>query len=144
VRIKKGNISADNIEQEIIKVKEGQNKIDILVNLMKDPTFEKVLIFADTKRWVTKICNNLKKAGIKADEIHGDKSQYYRLNALEAFKARKIQVLVATDVAARGLDIDNVSHVINYERPQNMENYIHRIGRTGRAGKSGKAFTFVN
>jgi len=144
VRIKKGNITADNIDQEILRVSDGENKIDFLVRLIRDPSFEKVLIFADTKRWVSKICSNLKKAGIKADEIHGDKSQYYRLNALDAFKNRKIQVLVATDVAARGLDIDNVSHVINYQRPQNMENYIHRIGRTGRAGKSGKAFTFVN
>lgn len=144
VRIKLENSTADNIDQEILKVSNGENKIDILVKLIKDPAFEKVLIFADTKRWVTKICSNLRKAGIKADEIHGDKSQYYRLNALEAFKNRRIQVLVATDVAARGLDIDNVSHVINYERPRNMENYIHRIGRTGRVGKSGKAFTFVN
>jgi ATP-dependent RNA helicase RhlE len=144
VRLKLSNNAADNIEQEIIKVSNGENKIDVLVKLIKDPEFEKVLVFADTKRWVRTICDKLRKAGIKADEIHGDKSQNYRLNALEAFRRRKIQVLVATDVAARGLDIDNISHVINYQHPQNMENYIHRIGRTGRAGKTGKAYTFVN
>jgi ATP-dependent RNA helicase RhlE len=144
IRLKKGNFTADNIDQEILKVSDGENKIDLLIKLIRDPSFEKVLIFADTRRWVSRICKDLKKAGIRADEIQGEKSQLYRLNALQAFKCRKIQVLVATDVAARGLDIDNVSHVINYQRPRNMENYIHRIGRTGRAGKSGKAYTFVN
>lgn len=143
VRLRSENISGDNIDQEIIRVSEGENKMDILLNLIKDPSFEKVLIFADTKRGVSKICKNLRQAGIKADEIHGNKSQHYRINALEAFRNRKITVLVATDVAARGLDIVNVSHVINYQQPQCMESYIHRIGRTGRAGKSGKAYTFV-
>jgi ATP-dependent RNA helicase RhlE len=144
VRLRTGNVSADNIDQEIIRVSEGENKMDVLLTLIKDPSFEKVLIFADTKRGVSRICKDLRKAGIKADEIHGNKSQNYRTNALEAFKNRKIQVLVATDVASRGIDIVNVSHVINYQQPQNMESYIHRIGRTGRAGKSGKAYTFVN
>jgi ATP-dependent RNA helicase RhlE len=144
VRLKNGNLTGDNIDQEIIRVSEGENKMEILLNLIKDPAFEKVLIFADTKRRVSRICKNLRQAGIKADEIHGDKSQNYRINALEAFKNRKIKVLVATDVAARGLDIVNVSHVINFQQPQCMDSYIHRIGRTGRAGKSGKAYTFVN
>jgi len=144
VRLRKGNISGDNIDQEIIRLKEGENKMDILLKMMQDSSFEKVLIFADTKRWVSKVCKNLKKAGIKADEIHGNKSQNYRTKALELFKNKKIQVLVATDVAARGLDILNVSHVINFQQPSNMDSYIHRIGRTGRAGKSGKALTFVN
>ncbi|MBN1417051.1 MAG: DEAD/DEAH box helicase [Bacteroidales bacterium] len=143
VRLKNGNLSGDNIDQEIIRVSEGENKMEVLLGLIKDPSFKKVLIFADTRRGVSKICKGLRKAGIRADEIHGDKSQHYRINALEAFKNRKIQVLVATDVAARGLDIVNVSHVINYQQPQNMDSYIHRIGRTGRAGKSGKAYTFV-
>jgi ATP-dependent RNA helicase RhlE len=144
IRLKNGNLSGDNIDQEIIRVSEGENKMDMLINLIRDPSFEKVLVFAETKRWVSRICKNLRNAGVKADEIHGDKSQNYRLNALEAFKNRKIQVLVATDVAARGLDIVNVSHVINYQQPQCIDSYIHRIGRTGRAGKSGKAYTFVN
>jgi ATP-dependent RNA helicase RhlE len=144
VKLRKENIAGENIDQEIVRVKEGENKMDILLKMMQDSSFEKVLIFAETKRWVTKVCKGLKKAGIKADEIHGNKSQNYRTNALESFKNKKIRVLVATDVAARGLDILNVSHVINYQQPTNMDSYIHRIGRTGRAGKSGKALTFVN
>ena len=144
IRLKNGNLSGDNIDQEIIRISEGENKMEVLLGLIKDPSFEKVLIFADTRRGVSKICKGLQKAGIRADEIHGDKSQHYRIKALEAFKNQKIQVLVATDVAARGLDIVNVSHVINYQQPQHMESYIHRIGRTGRAGKSGKAYTFVS
>jgi ATP-dependent RNA helicase RhlE len=144
VRLKVGNITGEHIDQEIIRVFEGQNKMDILLKLIRDPEFEKVLIFADTKRWVSKICKDLRRAGILADEIHGDKSQNYRINALQAFRNKKIKVLVATDVASRGLDIVNVSHVINYQQPQCMESYIHRIGRTGRAGKTGKAYTFVS
>lgn len=143
VRLHNSNNSGDNIDQEIIRVSEGENKMEMLLKLVRNPDFEKVLIFADTKRWVSKICKNLRQAGIRADEIHGNKSQHYRINALDAFKNRKINVLVATDVAARGLDIVNVSHVINYQQPQNMDSYIHRIGRTGRAGKSGKAYTFI-
>jgi ATP-dependent RNA helicase RhlE len=144
VRLKKENTSGDTIDQEIVQVRDGENKMQKLVSMLNDPGFEKVLVFADTKRWVSKICKNLKIAGVKADEIHGNKSQNYRINALDAFRNRKIRVLVATDVAARGLDIDNVTHVINYQAPVNFESYIHRIGRTGRAGKSGKAYTFVS
>lgn len=144
VRVRNGNISADLIDQDIIRVRNGEKKMDILLNMIKDESFEKVLIFAETKRWVSRICSDLRRAGIKADEIHGNKSQNYRINALNSFKNRKIQVLVATDVAARGLDISNVSHVINYQQPKNMDSYIHRIGRTGRAGEYGKALTFIN
>jgi ATP-dependent RNA helicase RhlE len=144
VKLRKENTSGDTIDQEVIRVREGENKMQKLVSMLNDPGFEKVLVFADTKRWVSKICKNLKNAGVKADEIHGNKSQNYRINALDAFRNRKIRVLVATDVAARGLDIDNVTHVINYQAPVNFESYIHRIGRTGRAGKNGKAFTFVS
>jgi ATP-dependent RNA helicase RhlE len=100
-------------------------------------------VFADTKRGVSRICRDRAKAAT-VDEIHGDKSQNYRIKALESFRNRKIQVLVATDVAARGLDITNVSHVINFQAPKDIESYIHRIGRTGRAGASGKALTFIN
>ena len=144
VRLKNGNSTGDNIEQEIVRIKENENKMDVLLSMVRDSSFEKVLVFAETKRWVSKVCKNLRKAGIKADEIHGNKSQNYRIKALESFKNKKIQVLVATDVAARGLDIVDVSHVINFQQPQNMDSYIHRIGRTGRAGKSGIAYTFVN
>lgn len=144
VRVRTGNVSADSIDQDIVMVKNGEKKMDILLNMVRDKSFEKVLVFAETKRWVSRICSDLRRAGIKADEIHGNKSQNYRINALNSFKNQKIQVLVATDVAARGLDISNVSHVINYQQPKDMDSYIHRIGRTGRAGESGKAFTFIN
>ncbi len=144
VRVRDENTSADNIDQDIITVLEGERKIDILLNMVRDQSFAKVLIFADTKRGVSRICRDLQRGGITADEIHGDKSQNYRIKALESFRNRKIKVLVATDVAARGLDIADVSHVINFQAPKDMESYIHRIGRTGRAGASGKALTFVN
>lgn len=144
IRVRTGNVSADSIEQDVVVVKNGENKMNVLINMVRDESFEKVLVFAETKRWVTRICRDLRVAGIKADEIHGNKSQNYRINALNSFKNKKIQVLVATDVAARGLDISNVSHVINYQQPKNIDSYIHRIGRTGRAGESGKAFTFIN
>ncbi len=144
VRVRDGNISPDTIDQDIVMVKSGERKMDVLLKMINDESFEKVLVFAETKRWVSKICSDLRRAGIKADEIHGNKSQNYRINALNSFKTQKIKVLVATDVAARGLDISNVSHVINYQQPKNMDSYIHRIGRTGRAGESGKAITFIN
>ncbi len=144
VRVRTGNVSADNIEQEIVTVKDGEKKIEILLEMVRNDSFEKVLVFADTKRGVSRICRDLRRAGVTADEIHGDKSQNYRVKALESFRNRKIKVLVATDVAARGLDISHVSHVINFQQPKDMESYIHRIGRTGRAGASGRAITFVN
>ncbi|MCB8964909.1 MAG: DEAD/DEAH box helicase [Bacteroidales bacterium] len=144
IRVRTGNVSADSIEQDVVVVKNGENKMNVLINMVRDESFEKVLVFAETKRWVSRICRDLRVAGIMADEIHGNKSQNYRINALNSFKNKKIQVLVATDVAARGLDISNVSHVINYQQPKNIDSYIHRIGRTGRAGESGKAFTFIN
>jgi len=144
VRVRNENICADNIDQDIVTVKDGEKKIDLLLKMVRDKSFEKVLVFADTKRVVSRICRDLRNGGIKVDEIHGDKSQNYRIKALDSFKNRKIQVLVATDVAARGLDISHVSHVINFQQPKDMESYIHRIGRTGRAGASGKALTFVN
>ncbi|MBK6543900.1 MAG: DEAD/DEAH box helicase [Saprospiraceae bacterium] len=144
VKLNIGNASGDHIEQEIIQIKQGETKMEVLLKMVRDTSFEKVLVFAETKQWVKKVCHNLRHAGIKADEIHGNKSQNYRIKALESFKNQKIQVLVATDVAARGLDIVDVSHVINFQQPKNLDSYIHRIGRTGRAGKSGKAYTFVN
>jgi len=143
VKVSSGEASNDHIEQDIIKIAEGENKFQVLLNLIDNPEFEKVLVFAETKRWVSKVRSQLSKAGIKADEIHGNKTQNYRQNALNAFKTGKIRVLVATDVAARGLDVEDVSHVINYQVPKTMDSYIHRVGRTGRAGKTGKAYTFI-
>jgi superfamily II DNA/RNA helicase len=108
------------------------------------PEFNKVLIFGRTKHGVERLSNDLVKKGIKADSIHGNKNHSQRQRALRSFKEEKVNVLVATDVAARGLDIADVSHVINYELPSNYEDYIHRIGRTGRGGKTGKALTFID
>ncbi len=143
VKLVSENSPADLIDQEIVKIKPGQNKIDVLVNMLNDKDFEKVLVFAETKHIVKRLTGKLRLTGIKVDEIHGNKTQSQRMRALDAFKLKKIQVLVATDVAARGLDIQNVSHVINFQEPKNLESYIHRIGRTGRAGNKGKAYTFV-
>lgn len=144
VKVSNGATTGDHIEQEIIRVEEGQNKIDVLIDMLRKPDFDKVLVFSETKRGVSNLYKKLKACEFKVEQIHGDKSQNYRLNALNAFKSGKINVLLATDVAARGLDINEVSHVINFQAPRTMDSYIHRIGRTGRAGKSGKAYTFVN
>ncbi len=134
---------SQQIEQDIIRVAEGQDKFTLLIKLLDDREFEKVLIFAETKRWVDRVCKKLNKSGVQADQIHGNKSQSYRNNALNKFKNGSVRVLVATDVAARGIDVSDVTHVINYQMPMTYDSYTHRIGRTGRAGKTGKAFTFV-
>jgi ATP-dependent RNA helicase RhlE len=115
-----------------------------LVELMKDPKLKRVLVFAETKHRVKKVTKKLNQSGITADEIHGNKSQNYRQKALGKFKAGKIKALCATDVAARGLDIDDITHVINFEAPTDYDVYIHRVGRTGRAGRTGEAITFVD
>jgi ATP-dependent RNA helicase RhlE len=116
----------------------------LLVRLLKSADFNQVLVFTRTKIETNRLARDLQRAGIAADSIHGDKSQQDRLKALEAFKDGSILVLVATDVAARGLDIDELPHVINYELPHTPEDYIHRIGRTGRAGKPGTAVSLVS
>jgi ATP-dependent RNA helicase RhlE len=144
VKVSSGDRPADRIDQEIIKVGAGEDKFLVLKNMLLQDEFDKVLLFEETKHRVSRLCLKLSKAGIRADQIHGNKSQNARQNALKAFKQGRIQVLVATDVASRGLDISDVSHVINYQAPRSHDSYIHRIGRTGRAGKTGKAFTFVN
>ena len=143
VKVSAGNSSGDGIEQEIIKIKPGEDKFMVLEKMLNHSDFEKVLLFEETKHRVSRLCIKLNKAGIAAEQIHGNKSQNARQNALKAFKLGKVKVLVATDVASRGLDISDVSHVINYQVPQTHDSYIHRIGRTGRAGKLGKAYTFV-
>jgi ATP-dependent RNA helicase RhlE len=144
VNINAHDISGDHIDQDIIRVGTTEDKFGILLNMLRQDEFSRVLLFADTKRMVERMGIQLQRSGIKAEMIHGDKSQNYREKALNSFKKGHIQVLVATDVAARGLDISDVTHVINYQLPKDYESYVHRIGRTGRAGKGGKAFTFVN
>ncbi|MEO8411078.1 MAG: DEAD/DEAH box helicase, partial [Propionivibrio sp.] len=115
----------------------------LLVKLLRSSEFNQVLVFTRTKIETNKLARDLQRAGIAADSIHGDKSQLDRLKALEAFKDGSTLVLVATDVAARGLDIDDLPHVVNFELPHTPEDYIHRIGRTGRAGKPGTAISLV-
>lgn len=143
VKVNAGNSSADGIEQEVISVKQGEDKFKLLQAMLSSSEFTKVLLFEETKHRVSRLCMKLNNAGIKAEQIHGNKSQNARQNALKAFKQGRVQVLVATDVASRGIDVSDVSHVINYQVPQTHDSYIHRIGRTGRAGKLGKAYTFV-
>lgn len=135
--------TTDNIQQEVIKVTGTSRKIDMLHDLLIQKNYEKVIIFGRTKWGVQKTSDELVKRGFKAGAIHGNKNQNQRLKTLTQFKRNDITILLATDVAARGLDIDDVSHVINYDMPATQEDYIHRIGRTGRANKKGTAITFI-
>ena len=131
-----------NIKQDIIRIR-NLNKVDILYDLLLKEEFKKVLVFGGTKRGVETLSRTLIKRGIKVESIHSDKSQAQRKRALLKFKDDRVQALVATDIAARGLHVDNITHVINYEIPESYDDYIHRIGRTGRGEKQGKALTFV-
>jgi len=143
IKVKKQDIGI-NISQDYIKVPEKHKKVDRLHNLLIQEEFSKVIVFGNTKWSVQKLSDELLRRGFKVDAIHGDKRQSQRHSILERFKKNQINILLATDVAARGLDICDVSHVINYELPETYDDYIHRIGRTGRADKSGVALTFVN
>ncbi|HOX29714.1 MAG TPA: DEAD/DEAH box helicase [Candidatus Paceibacterota bacterium] len=137
------NQTADHVEQNVIKTSSAYEKIDELKKLLSQPGADKVLIFSDTKRSVEKLSEELKREGFKTESIHGNKRQSQRQKALDEFRQNKINVLVATDVAARGLDIKNVTHVINFTVPHTYDDYIHRIGRTGRANCKGIAYTFA-
>lgn len=134
--------TADTIDQDVIHLN-GKPKIDVLHELLVREDFEKVLVFSRTKWGTERIAEALDKRGVAAVTIHGNKSQGQRQRAIEQFKRNITRVLVATDVAARGLDIDHVTHVINFDLPESYEDYIHRIGRTGRAGRKGTALSFI-
>ena len=136
--------TSKNIEQDIVRVSRGMNKIEVLRELLLREDFNKVIIFGRTKHGVEKLSQALIEKGFKAESIHGDKNHGQRQRALGNFKTNISQILVATDVAARGLDIPDVSHVINFDLPATYDDYVHRIGRTGRANKKGKALTFVD
>ncbi len=142
ISVKTGD-TAKNVDQDVIRVGRDENKLDVLHDLLNQKDCQKVLIFGRTKHGVEKLSRVLTDRGFKAESIHGDKNNSGRQRALKAFKENHAQILVATDVAARGLDIPAVSHVINFDIPATYEDYVHRIGRTGRAGKTGKAYTFV-
>ncbi|MCL5874945.1 MAG: DEAD/DEAH box helicase [Candidatus Dependentiae bacterium] len=135
--------SAANVNQDIIKIA-GRNKIDVLHDLLISPGVKKSIVFLRTKHSADKLAKALIERGFKVVAIHGNKTQAQRNKALAAFKEGLVDILLATDVVARGIDIDNVTHVINFDLPQTHEDYIHRIGRTGRAGKIGQAITFID
>jgi len=142
VSVKKESTS-NNVEQDVIKINHGKQKIDVLHDLLIQPGFDKVIIFGRTKWGMEKLSRSLVARGFSTMAIHGNKTQNQRQKAITEFKNHNVQILVATDVASRGLDIDDVTHVINYDAPTSYDDYVHRIGRTGRAGKKGVALTFV-
>lgn len=135
--------TVDTIRQYLYYVDKG-NKRDLLIHLLQDPSIESAIVFTRTKHGADRLVRYLTKAQVSAKAIHGDKSQGARQTALQDFKNRTLRVLVATDIAARGIDIDELSHVVNYELPNIPETYVHRIGRTGRAGQSGVAISFCD
>lgn len=135
--------TVDSIEQSLYYV-EKKDKKDLLIHLLQEPAIKTALVFTRTKHGADKVARELNKAGILAEAIHGNKSQTARQRALTNFKSRKTRVLVATDIAARGIDVDELSHVFNFEIPNVAETYVHRIGRTGRAGLSGVAISFCD
>lgn len=133
--------TAETIEQWLYYV-DKKDKKDLLIHILKDENIPSVLVFTRTKHGADKVVKDLHRANISAEAIHGNKSQNARQRALTNFKSRATRVLVATDIAARGIDVDELTHVINYELPEVPETYVHRIGRTGRAGASGISFSF--
>lgn len=137
------NTTVEKIEQRVIRVDKAL-KTELIIKLISEGDWQQVLVFTRTKHGANRLSEKMQKAGIKALAIHGNKSQGARTKALAGFKAGKIRVLVATDIAARGLDIPLLPHVINFELPNISEDYIHRIGRTGRAGASGEALSLVS
>ena len=139
----KSNEIPVSIKEDVIRVNNPEEKIIKLKTMLKNEEFKKVLIFGRTKHGVERLSRKLFQDGFSVASIHGNKTQNQRLRVLMQFKNNQLQILVATDIAARGLDIPNVSHVINYDEPENKTDYIHRIGRTGRAQQKGFALTFV-
>ncbi|MEO8272130.1 MAG: DEAD/DEAH box helicase, partial [Aureliella sp.] len=135
--------SVERIEQQLYFV-EKASKLSLLQKILGGPNADSAIVFAKTKRGANMLAERLVRGGLRAAVIHGNKSQSARQRALDAFKSREVQVLVATDLAARGIDIDGISHVVNYDMPVDAESYVHRIGRTGRAGADGIALSFCS
>jgi ATP-dependent RNA helicase RhlE len=136
--------TAERVEQRVLFVERGDKRAVLAALLERDPSITRALVFTQMKHTANRVAEYLQKRGIEADAIHGNKSQNARERALARFKAGQSRVLVATDIAARGIDIDEVSHVVNYELPNVPETYVHRIGRTARAGKSGIAISLCD
>lgn len=132
-----------NVDQDVVRLEKGETKYDVLLKLLKQEELKKVLVFTSTKRSADKLCDKLYDDKIFVEALHGDKRQSQRMKIINDFKQGRVNILIATDVASRGLDVNNITHVINFDMPQTYEDYIHRIGRTGRAGKKGFALTFV-
>lgn len=143
VEVTPASSTVDKIDQSVYFVEKAE-KVSLLTHLLKDSSLESVLVFTRTKHGADKVARVLAKANIGAEAIHGNKSQTARQRALTNFKDHTTRVLIATDIAARGIDVDHLSHVINYELPNVPETYVHRIGRTGRAGRSGVAYSFCD
>jgi ATP-dependent RNA helicase RhlE len=143
VEVTPASTTANTVKQSLYFV-EKTNKRSLLLHLLKDQAIETALVFTRTKHGADKVAKDLNRAGVQAEAIHGNKSQNARQRALSNFKDKQTRVLVATDIAARGIDIDDLSHVINFELPNVPETYVHRIGRTGRAGASGIAVSFCD
>ena len=135
--------NSDNVDQSIVHYFENSDKIDKLHELLIIDKVEKTLIFCGTKRGTEKLSKDLVSRGFTSDAMHGNKSQGQRQRALKKFRDGEVDILVATDVAARGIDVDGITHVVNYDVPQTYDDYTHRIGRTGRIGHTGYAVTFV-
>jgi ATP-dependent RNA helicase RhlE len=136
-------VMADRIDQRVYFVP-AQAKRALLTELLADPVMDRVLVFTRTKRNADRVCRALQQAGVVAEALHGNKAQNARVRALDAFRSGRARILVATDIAARGIDVPGVSHVINYELPNEPESYVHRIGRTARAGAGGAAIAFCD
>ncbi len=136
-------VTVEKIDQRVLMV-DNADKQHVLEQLLREPSVTRAIVFARTKHGANKIAKKLNQAGVSADAIHGNKSQNARLRALESFKAGEVLALVATDIAARGIDIDGISHIINFELPHEPESYVHRIGRTARAGSEGVAWSLVD
>lgn len=142
ISIKTGETN-ENVEQDVVHFSSREEKINKLHDILIKADTEKIIVFDETQRSVEKLSKELISRGFEADAIHGGKTQGQRQRALRRFKANEIKILVATDVAARGIDVVDITHVINYTTPQSYDDYIHRIGRAGRAGRTGQALTFV-
>lgn len=142
ISIKSDQMTVEEVEQCYYEIHQSE-KLDMFVNVVRKESPESAIVFCNTKRWAETLSRLMRNKGLHAEALHGDLSQDQRDRVMFNFKNKKLRFLVATDVAARGLDIEDVSHVFNYDLPREQENYIHRIGRTARAGKTGKAITFI-
>jgi len=143
IEVSPPTMTADRIEQRVIHIAQ-KDKRTLLGHLLRDESLKRVIVFTRTKHVANRVSDHLERAGFSADAIHGNKSQNARQRALDGFKSGHVRVLVATDIAARGVDVDDITHVINFELPNEPESYVHRIGRTARAGAEGIAISFCD